>query len=404
MNDNIRLLSAGEFLFEEGEEADCAYIIESGELEISTQSHTAKVVICTLSSGDIVGEMGALDNAPRTASAVAIRDTRLMIVTKRQFTDRISTADSILKLLIKVLLDRYRSGLDSVMGRTPKPRDAVTEKVVREYLHHGVDKIRLESELKEALDGEDLQVFYQPLLDIPNRHIAGFEALTRWVHPTRGLISPRLFIALAEETNLIVPVGLYIFERACIDIAAFEEIARQQNFASPLFMSINISLRQIADPDFLAEATKITTRHGVSPNQIRLEINERLAADIDSMEAWIDQAHDRGFKISLDDFGTGFASLETLYKLNLDTAKIDQAFVKQIDHDHPRNRRLLRDIISLVKGLGLEVVVEGIEEQAQLEFVSALDCEYAQGFLISQSVPADIAKKMLVTPPDLGLD
>jgi EAL domain-containing protein (putative c-di-GMP-specific phosphodiesterase class I) len=401
MSENIRDLSNGEVLFAEGDPADCAYIIESGELEISTHSENEKVIICSLGAGDIVGEMGVIDRAARTATAAAVGHTRLMVVTRNQLTERISQADPILKLLVKILLDRYRSGLNSIKGevRSGDSDELLSEELVGEYIRHGIDKIRLESELKEALATEQLRVYFQPLLDVSSRRVAGFEALTRWIHPDRGFISPALFITLAEETSLIVPVGLYIFEQACQGLVKFEKIARENNYPFPLFMSINVSGRQIEDPDFMPKAAEITSRLGIPREQIKLEITESLAVDFESTSRWIEVAHDLGFKVSMDDFGTGFSSLETLYKLDLDTAKVDRAFVLHL-HDEPRSRGLLRGIVSLMKDLGLEVIVEGIEHQFMLEFIGALDCHYAQGFLIGKSLPLDEAEQLLKDSPD----
>ncbi len=179
MSEHTRELGKGKYLFKEGDAADCAHIIEQGDLEISTHSEGEEVIICTLSDGDIVGEMGIIDNEPRTANARALTTTKLTPVTRNQLTDRISEAGAILKLLVQVLLDRYRSGLNKVKGAYAFDDSTMSEEAFREYIHQGIDKIRLEVELKEALTKGQLQVFYQPLLDIAHRKMAGFEALTR---------------------------------------------------------------------------------------------------------------------------------------------------------------------------------------------------------------------------------
>jgi predicted signal transduction protein with EAL and GGDEF domain len=143
----------------------------------------------------------------RTANALSIRSTRLTPVTRNQLTDRIQGADAILKLLIQILLDRYRSGLTKVKGEHAANKDAISEEAVREYIYKGIDKIRLEVELKDALTDGQLKVFYQPLLNIRRRKIAGFEALTQWIHPERGFISPRLFITLADRPDFVEPMA-----------------------------------------------------------------------------------------------------------------------------------------------------------------------------------------------------
>lgn len=403
--ENARQLASGELLFREGDAADCAYIVEEGQLEISTISEGQVVIITHLEAGEIVGEMGVIDSAPRTATARATRDTRLMVVTRNQLTERIADADPILKLLVKILLDRYRSGLNTVKGDTglrAGDEDLISEDLVGEYVRHGIDKIRLESELKEALKQRQLEVFYQPLLDCHNRTVSGFEALTRWRHPKRGQISPGLFITLAEETSLIVPVGLYVFENACRQLATFHTMESLHR-AGPLFMSINVSARQIANPDFIVQAAEVTDRYGVDRANIKLEITESLAVDIKATGQWIDRAHELGFQVSLDDFGTGFSSLATLYQLDVDYAKVDQAFIRPLESDQ-RSRELLKGIFTLLRGLGLKIVVEGVERGTQLDYICELGCDLAQGFLIGQSLNEAQARQILAEGPDLETD
>ncbi len=398
---STRTLADGEILFREGDEADCAYIIEEGGLQISTNSEGTPVILTQLKPGDIVGEMGVIDSAPRTATATAAGPTHLMVVTRDQLTDRISQADPILKLLVKILLDRYRSGLNKVKGEgglLAGPDELIAEDVVGEYIRHGIDKIRLESELKKALKEQQLKVFYQPLLGCETGKIAGFEALTRWEHPKRGPISPALFITLAEETGLIVPVGLYVFDSACRQLAAFQQAPGYG--AGALFMSINVSAKQIADKDFITQAAEITDRYQLNRSDIKLEITESLAVDMEATDVWIDRAHELGFQVSLDDFGTGYSSLATLYQLDVDYAKIDQAFVRPLDTE-PRSRELLRGIVALMRALKLKIVVEGVETASELEYITALGCHLAQGYLIGKSLSPEDAGELLRNPDPL---
>ncbi len=395
---STRELADGEVLFREGDHADCAYIIEEGGLEITTDSEGQQVILTCLKPGEIVGEMGVIDSAPRTATATATGATSLMVVTRDQLTDRISQADPILKLLVKILLDRYRSGLNKVKGEgglLAGPDELISEDVVGEYIRHGIDKIRLESELKEALQQQQLRVYYQPLLSCVERRVAGFEALTRWEHPKRGPISPALFITLAEETSLIVPVGLFVFDTACRQLADFQRASGYG--AGELFMSINVSAKQIADPDFIVQAAQITEKYQVSRADIKLEITESLAVDMQATDVWIDRAHELGFQVSLDDFGTGYSSLATLYQLDVDYAKIDQAFVRPLDAE-PRSRELLRGIMALMAALKLKVVVEGVETASELDYITELGCDLAQGFLIGKSLSPEHARMLLSQP------
>lgn len=328
-------------------------------------------------------------------------ETSLTIITRNQFTERISKADSILRLLVNVLLERYRSGLSSVKqhhaGGTSS--EIISDRLVGEYVRHGIDKMRLESELKNALANNQLEVLYQPILNVATRRIAGFEALARWEHPERGPISAALFIALSEETSLIVPVGLYVLERACRDVAVIQ--AETQDLDEPLYMSINVSALQIADPGFLSKAQEIAEKHGLATDLIRLEITEGIALDLDQTIEWVQEARQMGFKVALDDFGTGFSSLDTMHRLPADVAKIDRTFIEMLA-EGPRSRDLFRGIVSMLKTLGMQIVVEGIETRSQLEFMWALDCDYAQGYLMSPAIPLDDVLVLVRNPPDLG--
>lgn len=399
MPESYRDLQDGEILFQEGDEADCAYIVDAGRLEITTTSEAGPVVLKTLAAGALVGEMGVIDGSERTATARAVGDARLMVVTRNQFTERIAQADPILRLLVDMLLDRYRSGLSSMKHRSLRDPtgEVVTETFVDEHIRHGVDKIRLEAELRDALERRELQVLFQPILDVEDRRIAGFEALARWAHPVRGQISPGLFIALAEETSLIVPVGLYVLEEACRAIREIEEGASESR---PLFMSVNVSTRQILDDAFLDQVAEIVARHELRPGQLRLEITEGLLIDLERAAEWVSRAKSLGFKVALDDFGTGYSSLETIHTLDVDVAKIDRAFVVALDSGK-RSRDLMRGIVSMMKTLGMEIVVEGIETRQQLEFIWALDCDYGQGFLIGRSLSVADAKALLLEGPTL---
>ncbi len=393
---HIRQLEAGDVLFREGETADCAFIVEAGQLEISINTHGQRSIIRHVGQGGIVGELGFFTNARQTATAMALEPTRLTTISREQLTERVSQADPILKLLVKMLLDRQPGGHRSVLaGDQPS---LLPEEIVGEYLDHGVDRIRLEAELRDALGKEQLEVCYQPMLELDQGRIAGFEALIRWQHPERGMLSADLFISLAEETRLIVPVGLYVFERACRQLLVFDQAAQKNSADRPLFMSINVSTRQISDPEFIEQAAALTRELGVSTRQIKLEITETLTADLEQARRFTRRCKALGFSVALDDFGTGYSSLSTLSRLDIDTVKIDQSFVQPIRH-HPRGRDLLRGIVDLARNLDFETVIEGIETEHQLAFVEGLGCDYAQGYFIGRSLSVDQVLSLLSKSP-----
>jgi len=395
MTESRRQLKDGEVLFREGDSADCAYIVESGQLKITTATEEGDIVLKTLVDGELVGEMGIIDDSPRTATATSIGETNLTLVTKNQFTERLNSADPILRLLVSVLLERYRSGLRSVKHKQSSISDHISSgELVEDYIRSGIDKIRLESELKQAMESHQLQVMYQPILDLKTRKIAGLEALARWEDPVRGHISPALFIALAEETSLIVPVGLYLFDQACKDIQELCLAAGDQE----IFVSINVSARQVIEPTFLDEVVAITQKYELDPTRLKLEITEGLELDMQHTQSWVNDARSRGFKIALDDFGTGFSSLDTIHKLVVDIVKIDRAFVIGLE-ENSRHRDLMRGVVSMMETLKLTTLVEGIETQGQLDFVSEIGCDFAQGYFMGKSMPLEQAQEYLSSSP-----
>ena len=219
MSGDVRL-QPGDVLFREGDEPTTAFILDEGQVEIRATQRGQEVVLALLGPGAIIGEMAVIDAAPRTATAVALTPCRLIALDRAQIAERIAGSDPVIRALLQGTLQRYRSALAALQG-SPARQAAV--EVPDEVA--GVGKMRLESQLRAALDDGGLDVRYQPLLDVASGRIAGFEALVRWTHPERGPISPAEFVALAEETSLIVPVGEYVFDTACAAARDFIDAA-----------------------------------------------------------------------------------------------------------------------------------------------------------------------------------
>ncbi len=234
MSELLRLPRGG-VLFREGDLPTTAFILEEGQVEIRATQRGRPVVLAVLGPGAILGEMAVIDDAPRTATATALSDCRLIALDRAQIAERIASSDPIIRALLQGTLQRYRSALSALQGG----KSATAERVGAEEAA-GVGKMRLESQLRTALQSGGLDVRYQPLLDVASGRIAGFEALVRWTHPERGPISPAEFVALAEETSLIVPVGEYVFDTACAAAREFIDAAGR-----PLFVAVNVSARQL---------------------------------------------------------------------------------------------------------------------------------------------------------------
>ncbi|HEY6896941.1 MAG TPA: bifunctional diguanylate cyclase/phosphodiesterase [Rhodocyclaceae bacterium] len=241
---------------------------------------------------------------------------------------------------------------------------------------------RMEKDLRLAVQQNELQLYYQPIIDLKENRLAGAEALIRWRHPEQGMISPDVFIPLAEESGMIRDIGLWVLNEASTQLAAW------RGAGMDMYVSVNVSVKQIPD-DLPAQVVLDTTRsHGIEPDHIALEITEGvLMSDVSHGLAWLESLNQAGFRLYLDDFGTGYSSLSYLKRFPMDTVKVDKSFVRDMSADN-NDRALVGAIVMMAKGLGLSTVAEGVETDDQLLLLKALSCRYAQGYLFSKPVPA----------------
>lgn len=368
-------------MFREGDPPTTAFLIEQGSLRITTQQNSQTLILGDIGRGALVGEMAVLDDSTRSATVTALEHCVLTPIDRDQFAERLDSADPVLRALLLSQLARYRAALATFGGAAPPVVGASEANGDRPGAN---DKIRLEIQLRQALELRKLDLELQPILDISTGRIAGFEALTRWNHPERGPISPAEFIALAEETSLIVPVGDYVLDAVC---GALQQCAALKMDRLP-FIALNVSGRQLQDEKFIEHLAARAISHGVAPAQLQLEITESLVLDYAKVDALILRAHHYGIRVALDDFGTGYSNLSHLHRLAFDTLKLDQGFVRQLED--PRCLAIVRAVVEMARALGCDIVAEGVETQAQLTQLTALDCEFAQGYFIGrpQAIPA----------------
>jgi len=240
----------------------------------------------------------------------------------------------------------------------------------------------LEIELHGALEKQQFRMFYQVQVDSLRRPI-GAEVLLRWEHPERGLVSPIQFIPLAEETGLIVPIGLWVLQMACAQLKKWQDDVLTRD----LTLAVNVSARQFNQPDFVEQVQRAILESGAKPSHLKLELTESIV--LKNAEASINKMREiklLGVTFSMDDFGTGYSSLQYLKRLPLDQIKIDQSFVRDITTD-PNDAAIVRTVIAMSESLGLNVIAEGVETQEQLEFLDMRGCHAFQGYLFSKPVP-----------------
>ena len=246
-------------------------------------------------------------------------------------------------------------------------------------------KLQSAIELRGALEHGELEVFYQPIVAIADARPLGVEALVRWRHPARGLVSPAEFIPLAEETGMIVPIGLWVLQEALRQRAEWEA---ELPLHAPLRLSVNLSARQLSEPELLDNITAALSTHGTDPSSLILEITESvLMHDSDSLST-LNAIHDLGVALHVDDFGTGYSSLAYLKTLPVDVLKIDRAFVDGLGTDAD-DHAIVTAVIALARALSLGVVAEGVETETQLEVLRELGCDEGQGYLFARPMPYD---------------
>ncbi|MEC4804374.1 MAG: EAL domain-containing protein [Jaaginema sp. PMC 1079.18] len=254
-----------------------------------------------------------------------------------------------------------------------------------------MSRLRLELDLRNAITQAHFLVFFQPIVELKSGRIKGFEALARWQHPERGWISPGEFITLAEEIGLIHDLGLLVLRQSCLQLAAWQQ---QIPEAQDLYVSVNLSTTQLSEPHLISQIWDILTETGVAARSLRLEITESAVLDRSPAAlACLKQLQSLGIQLYLDDFGTGYSSLARLQEIPVDVLKIDRSFVST------QNWHLIKVIVMLASGLGLDIIVEGVETSEELAQIQTLDCHLVQGYFFSKPLNSAQATALLKTAP-----
>jgi diguanylate cyclase (GGDEF)-like protein/PAS domain S-box-containing protein len=281
---------------------------------------------------------------------------------------------------------------DTAMYRA-KARGKARHEIFDTSMHdHAVALLQLETDLRRAVERREFRVHYQPIVLLNSGRIAGFEALVRWQHPERGLLPPAEFMAVAEETGLILPIGQWVLGEACRQIRVWQG---QSGADPPLSISVNLSSKQFLQPELSERISQVLLVSGCDAHTLKLEITESVVMEnAGEAIAMIGQLRDMGVEIYMDDFGTGYSSLSYLHRFPVDTMKIDRSFInRMIARDE--NSEIVRTIVALAHSLRMDVIAEGVETEEQLIHLRALQCEYGQGYYFSKPVDAEAAGGLL---------
>jgi EAL domain-containing protein (putative c-di-GMP-specific phosphodiesterase class I) len=253
-------------------------------------------------------------------------------------------------------------------------------------------QLQLELRLGRALQNEELELYYQPIIAIQSGLIEGFEALLRWKPADANSVSPGVFIPIAERSGLIVPISRWVFTTACLEGVSWN---RANPDAQPLYVSINVSARHFSHAAFIGHVREALEKSGIRPACVKIELTESVTMnDTPGTQRTMSELRALGVKLSIDDFGTGYSSLSYLRRFSVDTLKIDQSFVSAMQGDR-ENCAIVSTIVTLGQNLGLQIVAEGVETLGQLETLRSMGCDAAQGYFFSKPVPADAAKNLI---------
>ncbi|MDD5299297.1 MAG: EAL domain-containing protein [Gallionella sp.] len=371
------VFAAGEQIFKIGDSGDCAYLIEKGTVEIFVVIQGIEQRVSSMGKDEMFGEIALIDQQPRTATVRAAEKTVLVPVRRKLVENLLEKSDPILRHLLLVVLERFR-GKQSNTAKPAISTDAEQEQSNRRSALKGeaTQKLSLAHGITRALTHEEFQLYYQPICNLTDGHIAGFEALIRWHHPTEGIIPPMDFLWLAEQTGLIRDLGLWTLERACRD---WPTLKQYTCYESP-FVSVNLSPSQLTCESVVDDIKAIIARHDMPTAELKLELTETVMVEHPEVALRIlNRLIELGSSIALDDYGTGHSGLDHLQRYPIRTLKLDRAFIAPM-LGSMQSMQIVQSSIDLAHSLGMNVVAEGIETKDVGDKLLEMKCDFGQGW------------------------
>jgi diguanylate cyclase (GGDEF)-like protein/PAS domain S-box-containing protein len=287
--------------------------------------------------------------------------------------------------------DDFLRDADAAMYRAKESGKARYEIFDREMHVRNMNLLRVETDLRHAIERDEFEVHYQPIVSLQTGEVNEFEALIRWRHPEHGLVAPNEFIFVAEETGLIIPIGKWILGEACRQTSEWQESFPDR----PLSISVNLSAKQLMHPTLMSQVSEILLQTGLNPRRLKLEVTETTVMEhSETALGVLSELRELGISLSTDDFGTGYSSLSYLHRFPFERLKIDRSFINKMDLDD-KSEAIVRTILMLGQNLNIETVAEGIENEKQLELLRALGCPAGQGFLFSKPLNPEDAVRIL---------
>lgn len=371
------VFSSGQDIFKSGDAGDCAYLIEEGEVEILVVKQGGEHRIRSIGKGELFGEISLIDYQPRTATVRAIERTVLVPIPRKLMEGLLEKSDPVLRHLLLVILERFRHRNDD--ANPVAPNTTINPDLLKRHNSvkgEATQKLSLAHGMKRALTHAEFQLYYQPICNLSDGGIAGFEALIRWHHPVDGPLQPKDFLWIAEQTGLIHEIGLWTLERACRDWHMLKEFA---DFVKP-FISVNLSPSQLNNEMLVENVRAIMEKEHVNPSDLKLELTETVM--VEQPEVALKLMHsllELGCSLALDDYGAGHSGLRHLQRYPLDTLKIDGDFVEPI-LTSAQSLEIVRSSVALAHSLGMSVVAEGVETEGVRAKLLEMKCDFGQGW------------------------
>jgi len=388
------VFSAGEQIFKEGDAADCAYLIEKGTVEVLVTDNGAERVINLLGKGEMFGEVALIDQQPRMATIRAVEETVLVPIQRALVEGLLEKCDPIMGHLLMLILERFRSkqGNHLITAASKKVPQGQPDRRIA-LKGEANQKLALAHGIAHALAHSEFELYYQPISNLADGRIAGFEALIRWHHPMKGVILPMDFLWLAEQTGSIREIGLWTLERACRDWPTLRQCT---NYETP-FVSVNLSATQLTSEALVDDVKEIIARHSMEITELKLELTETVMVEYPEIALKIlNKLIELGSGLALDDYGTGHSGLTHLQRYPIGTLKIDRAFIAPM-LESAHSHEIVRSSIDLAHSLGMNVVAEGVEDPVVCAKLLEIGCDFGQGWHFGRPAALhDLAKRYAV--------
>ena len=371
------IFAGGQLIFKYGDMGDCAYLIEEGSVEVLVAKDGGEQRIRSIGKGELFGEVSLIDYRPRTATVKALERTVLVPIPRKMMEGLLEKSDPVLRHLLLVILERFRHRNNNSMlpetGTTIPPEQSKRHSIVK---GEATQKLSLAHGLKRALTHEEFRLYYQPICNLADGRIAGFEELIRWHHPSDGVMQPKDFLWIAEQTGLIHEIGLWALKRTSRDWATLRKFT---DYPSP-FINVNISASQLNNEMFVEDVEAVIAGQNLNAAELRLELTE--TAMVEHPEAALKimrRLIKLGCGLVLDDYGAGHSGLKHLQQYPLTTLKLDGTFVEPMLQS-AQSREIVRSSIALAHSLGMTVIAESVETEGLREKLLEMKCDFGQGW------------------------